>query len=427
MLTKYVRRSWRLTIALSIGSLVIAACSAGTPPDAAAPTGSTSQSQSSASTAPAAGSAASDTAGSSAEASATDTVAASHLPPPPDGAAEAGKLFDYPSAYQASPVPYAEPTPLSAGSQASCDAINYKSGDPLKVIYIPPSSSYPYYHAIGLGLQKAIEAAGGTYSLQAPAQDQVSLQVPILRAAVEAKPTAIVMNTDSGQAVGPIVTQAEQAGIPVFVVNSDIPNFAVPIQGVIGYSQFQTDYIIGQYAIKLRAGQPTKVGVLAGAPDYFSEQRVGGFVAAAKTASNFDIVSTLNGNWNTADGQTATLNMLQAHPDIDLIFAANDYEILGAAQAAKSLGKNIILLGSDGDTNAGLEPVENGQITATMNTMPFVMGETAGQVVLDCLSHKFAGGWVQTPGVLTTKDNVLNFLCHPELLYPAASRTYECK
>ena len=414
--------AWKSVTLVGAAALVVAACSSGNPPNssnaAGSPAGGTSGA---ATTASASGGA------SSGSPSTSPAAQASHLPPPPDGATSSGKLYPYPAAYESFPIPYAAPTPLAAGSQANCDSVNYKKGDPLKVIYVPPSSQYPYYHAIGLGIEKVIKNAGGTYALQAPTEDQVSLQVPILRAAVQAKPTAIVMNTDSGQAVGPIVTQAEQAGIPVFVVNSDIPNFAVPIQGVIGYSQFQSDYIIGKYGISLRNGQPTKVGVLAGAPDYFSEQRTGGFVAAAKTASNFDTVSTLNGNWNTADGQKAALNMLQAHPDIQLIFAANDYEIIGAAQAAKSLGKSPILLGSDGDTNAGLEPVENGQITATMNTMPFVMGETAGQVVMDCLNHKFAGGWVQTPGVLTTKDNVLNFLCHPDLLYPQPSHPYACK
>lgn len=346
-----------------------------------------------------------------------------HLPPLPASATSSGKLFSYPSAYESFPVPYTKPTPLASGSQAQCTSstVKWKKGDPINVIYVPPSTQYPYYQSIGQGLEKVIKHAGGTYALQAPAQDQVSLQIPFLRAAVQKHPTAIVMNTDSGQAVGPIVTQAEKAGIPVFIVNSDIPNFAVPIQGVIGYSQFQTDYIIGQYGIKLRKGQQTEVGVLAGAPDYFSQQRVGGFVAAAKTAPNFHIVSTLNGNWTTADSETAALNMLQAHPNIQLIFAANDYEALGVAQAAKSLNKKLIILGSDGDTDSGLQTVASGQITATMNTVPYIQGLTAGQAVLDCLNHTFTGGWVLTPGVLTTKSNIAQFLCTTDLVYPKPS------
>ena len=49
--------------------------------------------------------------------------------------------------------------------------------------------------------------------------------------------------------------------------------------------------------------------------------------------------------------------------------------IMGVAQAAKSLGKaDLILLGNDGDTGAGLEQIADGDVTATVNTTPFVMG-----------------------------------------------------
>jgi ribose transport system substrate-binding protein len=283
--------------------------------------------------------------------------------------------------------------------------------------------------SIGKGIERVVKHYGGTYEVEAPTTDNVVLQVPILRDVIASHPTAIIMNTDSGAAVAPLVTQAETAGIPVFQVNSDIPNFAVPVQGVIGYSQFQTDYIIGKYSIKLRDGKSTQVGVLAGAPDYFSVQRVLGFVTAAHTARNFHIVSTLYGQWTTAASYTAAVDMLTAHPNIKVIFAANDYEIYGAYEAAKALHiKGLILLGSDGDTSAGLVPLAAGQITATMNTVPFVMGETAMQVTYDCLTHQYKGGdFVQTPGILTTKANILPFLCNRSLMFPEPTKTYACK
>ena len=43
----------------------------------------------------------------------------------------------------------------------------------------------------------------------------------------------------------------------------------------------------------------------------------------------------LDGKWNVEGGNAAAMDMLQAHPGIKMIFAANDYEIVGAAQAAK--------------------------------------------------------------------------------------------
>ena len=110
-----------------------------------------------------------------------------------------------------------------------------------------------------------------------------------------------------------------------------------------------------------------------------------------------------------------------------MIFAANDYEILGAAKAAQAAGKSgLLLYGNDGDTGAGLEPIAAGQVTATVNTTPFAMGQVAMQVMQDCLNGKFNGGYVETPSVIVDKNNVKQYLCHPEQLYPKPAKSYSC-
>ena len=61
-------------------------------------------------------------------------------------------------------------------------------------------------------------------------------------------------------------------------------------------------------------------------------------------------------------------------------------------------------------TRRGLEQIAAGDVTATVNTTPFVMGQIALQVTLDALNGKFAGGFVETPTTIVDKDNVLPVL-----------------
>jgi ribose transport system substrate-binding protein len=137
------------------------------------------------------------------------------------------------------------------------------------------------------------------------------------------------------------------------------------------------------------------------------------------------VVARLDGKWNVEGGNAAAMDMLQAHPEIQLIFAANDYEIMGAAQAAKSLGRtDLLLFGNDGDTGAGLEQIAAGNVTATVDTTPFVMGQIALSVAADVLDNKYAGGWVETPTKIVDKSNVLDVLRQPEKLYPKPSKQY---
>jgi ribose transport system substrate-binding protein len=98
--------------------------------------------------------------------------------------------------------------------------------------------------------------------------------------------------------------------------------------------------------------------------------------------------------------------------------------IMGAALAAKSLGRpGLTLLGNDGDT-AALEEIQAGTVTATVNTTPFVMGEIALQVTLDALKGQFPGGFVETPTQIIDKTGVTPILQAVDKLYPKPSKSY---
>ena len=65
-----------------------------------------------------------------------------------------------------------------------------------------------------------------------------------------------------------------------------------------------------------------------------------------------------------------------------------------------------------------------GQYKATMNTVPVVQGQVAMRVMHDCLAHKFKGFYVETPGNLVTRANVLKVLKNWDLLWPKPSHRY---
>jgi ribose transport system substrate-binding protein len=171
-------------------------------------------------------------------------------------------------------------------------------------------------------------------------------------------------------------------------------------------------------------GKPVKVGVIEGQPGYHSTERCGGFLDAIKGKPGVEVVASMPGGWNVEGGNTAGMDLLQAHPDVNVVFAANDYMIMGVAQAAKALGRtDLVLLGNDGDT-ACLENIFQGGVTATVNTTPFVMGQIALRVTSDALKAKFKGGFVETPTTIVDKGNVLPALKAPDTLYPKPSKAY---
>ncbi len=317
---------------------------------------------------------------------------------------------------------YAAPKPLTEGAQAPTE--DFKGSKGARIAYMPPATEFNYYIAIGEGI-KALAAERGveTFMLAPQSGADINGQMGMLQDVISQNVSAIILSTHDEHAAAPLVKQAVGKGIAVIIVNSDIANFPTPVHGVVGYSQRAGTHKIGDYALRLADGAAKKVGVIEGQPGYHSTERVGGFLDAIK-GSKFEVVSSLDGKWNVEGGNAAAMDMLQAHPEIELMFAANDYMIMGAALAAKALGRdNLVLLGNDGDT-AALEQINAGGITATVNTSPFVMGQIALQVTLDALDGKYPGGWVETPTEIVDKSNVLPILQHPENLYPKPAAAY---
>jgi ribose transport system substrate-binding protein len=325
-----------------------------------------------------------------------------------------------------SPEPAFNPVPLAEGAQASCQSLAYKQGDPVRIAYMPPATEFNYYIAIGKGIeQKAKELGVETFMLAPQSGSDIAGQMGMIQDVLTQDVDAIILSTHDENAAAPLVKQAVDSGVAVIIINSDISNFPTAVHGVVGYSQRGGTHNLGLYAAGRSQGV-AKVGVLEGLPGYHSTERIGGFLDAFATFPQMEVVASLSTEWNVETGYSSMTDMLQAHPEIQIVVAANDYEAIGAARAAREQGReDVLIYGNDGDTT-GLEDIAAGTWTATVNTTPFVMGQVGLQVTMDCLNGVFPGGWVETPTVVVDKSNVLDYLCQPEKLYPEVAGTYDC-
>jgi ribose transport system substrate-binding protein len=318
---------------------------------------------------------------------------------------------------------YPAPVPLKEGSQADIKAL--KKGDKVTIAYMPPATEFNYYIAIGEGIKAAAAKAGvETFMLAPQSGSDINGQMGMIQDAITRGVNAIILSTHDEAAAAPLVKQAVDKGIAVVIVNSDIAAFPSPVHAVVGYSQRKGTHKIGEYLLEKLGGKPANVAVIEGLPGYHSTERVGGFLDAVKDKPGITIKASVPGGWNVEGGNTAAMDVLQANPDVDVVFAANDYMIMGAGLAAKSLGRSgLMLLGNDGDT-AALEEIDAGTVTATVNTTPFVMGQIALKVTLDALEGKFPGGFVETPTTIVDKSNVTPVLKAADTLYPKPSKSY---
>jgi ribose transport system substrate-binding protein len=319
-------------------------------------------------------------------------------------------------------VEYSAPQALSAGSQAPMSSIRPKKSA-VQIAFLPPASTLNFYQPVGAGIRAVAKSAGAVVTELAPQEGtDTYAQAGMIQDAISRGVDAIIITTHDEHAAAPVLKRAVDKGIVVVISNSDIRSFPTPIHAVVGYSQRKAMQALGQYMTRRSGERVLNVGLIEGLPGYHNTERMDGFLSGINKAK-LKVIGRLNGSWTVEGGNTASLDILQAHPQINALIAANDDMAIGASLAAKSLGKQLLTTGADGQTPA-LEAIAAREITATVNAAPYQMGEIAMQVVLDTLAGKFKGGWVETTTTIRDASNVLEILRKPETLSPKPHKKY---
>src|SRR5271157_1485356 len=98
-----------------------------------------------------------------------------------------------------------------------------------------------------------------------------------------------------------------------------------------------------------------------------------GFGEGIATAAGIKIIASQTANFDRAQGLTVMENILQAHPDIDAVFAQNDEMALGALKAIEAAHRKIVVVGFDA-TDDARAAVKSGAMYATIAQQPAMIG-----------------------------------------------------
>ncbi len=160
------------------------------------------------------------------------------------------------------------------------------------------------------------------------------------------------------------VAKAHAAGIPItttliYPESKNAPHIA-PQEAL---SSHRMGVVATEQWIAANPDKPVKVAILDfGGFEQVVALRTAPFVAGVKSiAPNAEVVAQQNGFGNTVKSMEIMLDILQANPDVNIIFGANDDMALGALAAAEQLGRGQmdngvplteVIAGVDGGENA---------------------------------------------------------------------------
>lgn len=207
------------------------------------------------------------------------------------------------------------------------------------------------------------------------AQDRVDKQVADIEDLVQRQVRVLIVNPTDSAAVVPAIQRANQAGIPVITVDRSASGGRIAFH--IASDNVAGGRMAAEFICKLLKSRG-KVVELEGIPGTSAARdRGAGFNAYLKEkCPGITVIARQTANFDRAQGLSVMENILQAHPEIDAVFAHNDEMALGALKAIKDRGRKIPVVGFDATPDA-VKAVEACEMAATIAQQPSEMGRIA--------------------------------------------------
>jgi ribose transport system substrate-binding protein len=240
------------------------------------------------------------------------------------------------------------------------------------VVFLKGSEFFNWAYA---GMRDAAARLGDHVEVQllGPAEWDASLEAREIEQLVARGVNGIIATAGDAQTMNSSIDRAIEAGIPVILFDSDAPESQR--LSFVGTNNYNAGCEAGK-AVAEWHGDNAVVGISTfPGPDHLA-RRVEGFedclLAAAPGAT---IAQIVNDEGRVDRAEAAITAMLQANPNINVIFAAHGNPGPGAAAAVRSLGRQgqVDIMAFDFGLPV-LELIQSGEIRATVGQNPYLMG-----------------------------------------------------
>lgn len=262
----------------------------------------------------------------------------------------------------------------------------------------------PFFVDVKDGVQKAADEHGIELYIT-DAQDDPTIQMKDVENLITKKPDAIIIDTCDSDAIVSSIEACNEAGIPVFTMDREANGGEVISH--IGYDAIKSGKMAGQYLVDTLGGKGKIVEIQGIMGTNVAQNRSQGFNEVMKENPGMEIVACQVADFDRAKGMSVMENILQANPEIDGLYAANDEMLLGALEAMEAAGRtdSIVKIGCDAIDDT-LEAMKAGKVDATIAEPPFFLGKAILNTAYDYLEGKEVEPYVILDNQLVTQDTV---------------------
>lgn len=244
----------------------------------------------------------------------------------------------------------------------------------LRIALVMKTLTNPFFIEMEKGARKAEEELGIELIVKTAAQEtSFEQQVSIVDDLIQSRQIdAMVLAPADAYHLIPSVKKAKAAGIPVVNIDARLDPKVLTESGLQGLPFISVNNEQGGYlsAKTLVDGvnKPTEAAILEGIREAENaEARKQGALRAFQENRAIKVIASETAHWKIDEGYNVTKGMLSKHPNIALIFAANDMMALGAIKFLEESGnKHVKVAGFDALAEAR-SAINDGNMVASID------------------------------------------------------------
>jgi ABC-type sugar transport system substrate-binding protein len=274
------------------------------------------------------------------------------------------------------------------------------------------NESNPYFLTMKKGYQDAakemnVEIVTGSTPTENAADQQLALLETWLN---QGGFDGLIVTPFRATSLNSGLAKATAKKIPIINIDEIIPEDAATKDGVdiavrVASNNVTAGKLAALKALKL-VPKASEAAIIEGAAGTTSSaDRVAGFRKNVE-AGGLKVVSSQPADWDRNKAFNVASNVLQANPNVKVIFCANDDMGLGAVRAVQAAGKKgqIQIFSVDGTPEA-IAAVKAGDLAGTVAQNPDEMAQIAVEAMLKILKGRPVPDSLESPVGLITKEN----------------------
>jgi ribose transport system substrate-binding protein len=259
------------------------------------------------------------------------------------------------------------PVPATAAPAAPPAAAKKKVGFVMKTL------TNPFFIEMEKGARRAEKELGVELLVKTAAQEtSIEQQIQIVDDLIAAKTDAIVIAPGDSQRLVAVLKKAADAGIKLINIDNRLDPATIKATGLAVVPFISVDNEKAAYAsakfIADQAKGPTQAAILEGIRSADNaRQRMEGAKRAFAENTSVKLVASESANWKIDEGHAVTKQIFAKHPDVKLLFAANDMMALGALKFLQESKRSHVKVAAYDALEEAVAEVQAGRLAVTVD------------------------------------------------------------